>query len=212
MTTGEIIKKYREKLGLTQSELGDKFGVQKSVVAKWESGTVKNLKKDTIQGLATLFNITPLELLGYEVEPHTPSSLKTMNRHIPVYGSIPAGTPFEAINDRLEDVEIPSFLDNKKDLFGLKVIGDSMSRVLPDGCIAVIQPTSELNNGEIGAILVNGDDATIKRFYKLSNSIILESDSYNPEHAPIVILESDGISIKIIGKLIWSCTPAGFYK
>lgn len=65
MKTGEIIKKYRLQLGLSQRELGDKVGVNKAAVQKWESGAVKNLKKEKIQSLSEIFNISPNELLGY---------------------------------------------------------------------------------------------------------------------------------------------------
>lgn len=65
MKTGEIIKKYRLQLGLSQRELGEKVGVNKAAVQKWESGAVKNLKKEKIKSLATIFNISPNELLEY---------------------------------------------------------------------------------------------------------------------------------------------------
>lgn len=65
MKTGEIIRKYRLQLGLSQRELGEKVGVNKAAVQKWESGVVKNLKKDKIQSLSEIFNISPNELLSY---------------------------------------------------------------------------------------------------------------------------------------------------
>jgi len=132
------------------------------------------------------------------------NKVKVMTSKIHVYGRIPAGTPFEAIQDLLEDVEIPSWLAEKKDLFGLKVVGDSMNKVLPDGAIAVLQKTEHLNNGEIGAILVNGFDATLKKFYRLTDSIVLEPLSYNPENKPIIFTE-DSQEVRPIGKLLWYC-------
>ena len=68
MTMGEIIKHHRKELSLTQSQLGEKVGVGKAAVQKWESGMVSNIKKDTIEKLASLFHISPNELLGYSSE------------------------------------------------------------------------------------------------------------------------------------------------
>lgn len=64
MTTGEIIKKLRKEKRLTQEQVGNYIGVQKSAVAKWENGKVNNLKRDTIDALALLFGVQPSYLLG----------------------------------------------------------------------------------------------------------------------------------------------------
>jgi len=201
---GNIIKETREKANLTQLELILKlkeydFEVTQSGLSKYEN----NVNYPTIEFIrvfSKICNVSPLIFIDNVTE----NNFQVMTNKIPVYGRIPAGTPFEAIQDLLEDVEIPSWLAEKKDLFGLKVVGDSMNKVLPDGAIAVLQRTSELNNGEIGAILVNGFDATLKKFYKLTDSIVLEPLSYNPENKPIVFAEGSQ-EVRPIGKLLWYC-------
>lgn len=65
MTSGEIIKTHRLRLGLSQRELGEKVGVNKAAVQKWESGAVQNIKKHTIIQLSEIFGISPNELFGY---------------------------------------------------------------------------------------------------------------------------------------------------
>ena len=65
MTMGEIIKNHRLRLGFSQQELGEMVGVNKAAVQKWESGTVKNIKKATIEKLSIIFKITPSELMGW---------------------------------------------------------------------------------------------------------------------------------------------------
>lgn len=57
MTTGDVIRKLRKEKGWTQQELGDRLGVQKSAIAKYESGRVKNLKRTTIKKMAEIFNV-----------------------------------------------------------------------------------------------------------------------------------------------------------
>ena len=64
MQMGDIIKENRERLGLTQEELGAMVGVNKGAVWKWENGKVQNLKRSVIQKLAAIFQIAPSTLLG----------------------------------------------------------------------------------------------------------------------------------------------------
>lgn len=61
---GQIIKQKRQELGMTQTELGQKMGVGKTAVAKWEAGKVKNLKRDALPLLANILRISPLALIG----------------------------------------------------------------------------------------------------------------------------------------------------
>lgn len=68
MTTGERIKARRQELGMTQSELGERLGIQKSAISKIERGAVVNLKRDTIARLCTVLDCTPSYLMGWETE------------------------------------------------------------------------------------------------------------------------------------------------
>lgn len=63
MTTGEIIKQLRKEKRMTQEELAERIGVQKSAVAKWETGRTQNLKRETLDALAILFGVQPSYLL-----------------------------------------------------------------------------------------------------------------------------------------------------
>ena len=196
--TGEMIKYYRKKLGLTQEELGNYVGVQKSAIAKYENGRIENLKRSTIEKLSELFGILPSELLGIS------ATNNVMSNTTNVIGVIPAGTPLEAIEDIIGEIEYPSRFANKQ-VFALQIKGDSMNKVLPDGCIGLFEKTSTLENGEIGAIMVNGDDATIKKFYRLTDSYVLEPVSFNPEQHPLIIKDGT-VPVHAIGKLIWYCS------
>ena len=63
MDIGRIIRDARLKKGLTQSELGEKVGVQKSAIAKYENGRVVNIKRSTLQGLADVLGLNPSVLV-----------------------------------------------------------------------------------------------------------------------------------------------------
>lgn len=63
MTVGEKIKEQRKALGLTQTELGEKLGVQKNAVSKWETGRVDDIPGSKIRAMAELFGVTPSYLI-----------------------------------------------------------------------------------------------------------------------------------------------------
>lgn len=66
MTMGEIIKMLRVTAKMTQEELGEKLGVQKSAIRKYEKGEVENIKRSTIKKMADLFNVSPCYIMGWE--------------------------------------------------------------------------------------------------------------------------------------------------
>lgn len=66
MTMGERIKYLREKNNMTQDELGELLGVQKSAIAKYENGKVENIKRSTIKKMADIFNISACYLMGFD--------------------------------------------------------------------------------------------------------------------------------------------------
>ncbi len=189
MNAGDRIKELRILNNLTQEELGEKVGVKKAAVQKWESGITKNLKRSTIQKLSEIFDVSPTYVMGMS-NVKNPSTSK----RIPVLGTIAAGLPVMAE----ENIEDYFNIDSKiKADFALKVKGDSMlgAGILP-GDIVFIRQQCTLENGEIGAILM-GDSATLKKFYKDENTIILQAE--NDTFKPIVLTSG---SVKILGKLI----------
>ena len=68
MTTGGRIKGLRQELGMSQAELGEKIGVKTPAIYKYENGLVVNLKRSTIEKLATALNVSPSYLMGFDGE------------------------------------------------------------------------------------------------------------------------------------------------
>ena len=68
MTTGEKIKSLRKLLGLTQTELGEKVGVKKNAVSKWECGRVEDIPTSTVKALANLFSVPTSYLIDDDVD------------------------------------------------------------------------------------------------------------------------------------------------
>lgn len=93
--------------------------------------------------------------------------------------------------------------------FLLRVIGDSMNKVIPPNMLALIDPDVEVQNGDIAAIAVNGFDATLKRFYKFQDGITLEPESYNPEYKTQFYdsKAQEFTPVVVKGKLVWYMAP-----
>ncbi|MBU5424966.1 transcriptional repressor LexA [Tissierella pigra] len=189
MNAGDRIKELRILNNLTQEELGEKVGVKKAAVQKWESGITKNLKRSTIQKLSEIFDVSPTYVMGMS-NVKNPSTSK----RIPLLGTIAAGLPIMAE----ENIEDYFNIDSKiKADFALKVKGDSMlgAGIFP-GDIVFIKQQCSLENGEIGAVLID-DSATLKKFYKENDTIILQSE--NDLYKPIILT---GGNVSILGKLV----------
>lgn len=80
MTMGELIRYHRERLNLSQEELGNKLNpkVKKAAINKWEKGTVENIKRTHIQQLATIFELPPYELMAFDSTPQSNTKEKEL--------------------------------------------------------------------------------------------------------------------------------------
>ena len=176
MNIGDYIKKLRTEKGYSQEELGALLGVQRAAVQKWECGTVKNLKRETIKKLSEIFSVDPSSFIDNDyMSLDNIISLPKMNR-IPILGTIACGTPILA-NENLEgETIIPE--DIKAD-FALRCKGDSMidARIM-NGDIVYIRQQPTVENGEIAAVLID-DEATLKRVYISDNNINLSYTRVN---------------------------------
>jgi repressor LexA len=99
MSTGDMIKKLRIEKGMTLEELGDKVGVGKSTVRKWENGMIANMRRDKIERLADALGISPLDILGNGENKTLPPNISVPAAHgIPILGTICAGDGVYAVH------------------------------------------------------------------------------------------------------------------
>jgi repressor LexA len=149
------------------------------------------------------------ELKITPIHPDKQMKIEGFSKPMPLLGAISAGIPIEMIEVK-EWINVPrEVADCYPNAFLVQVSGDSMSKIIPPNALALIDPTLEVNNGDVAAVAVNGYDATLKRFYKFKDGITLEPESYNPAHKTQFYSEKDQefnpISIK--GKLVWYMAP-----
>lgn len=100
---GKRIKKARAELDLTMKELGMLVGLHESTIKRYEDGKITQLDITKAKDFATALKLDPIALLGWEESEEYNNSVL-----IPVYGSIPAGIPLEAIEDVKGEVDIPA--------------------------------------------------------------------------------------------------------
>ena len=99
---------------------------------------------------------------------------------VSVLGSIAAGTPIEAIQQEVDRVALPEDLQNNGEHYGLKVKGDSMIEAgIADGDTVIIKKVSNVDNGQIAVVLIDDQEATLKRVRKKGNTIALEAANRN---------------------------------
>lgn len=80
MNVGEYIKYLRQEKQMTQEELGAMLGVKRAAVQKWECGRVQNLKRETIQKLSEIFNVSPVSFIEISSDSFHPSNVQSTAR------------------------------------------------------------------------------------------------------------------------------------
>lgn len=183
---------YLDRLGLTQTEFARELGYPETTVSNWFN---KNTypRPDKIQEMANYFGVRRTDLTENNDEQQAP--LKNA-KSIPIIGTIAAGSPLLAEENIVDYFLIDSRVDAD---FGLTVKGESMINAnIFDGDIVFIRKQPYLENGEIGAILLD-NEATLKRFSKTDNSVVLQAE--NPSMTDWPRVYTDG-NISVLGKLV----------
>jgi repressor LexA len=114
-------------------------------------------------------------------------------RDVPLVGSIAAGSPILADEDIEEVYPLPTELVGQEPVFMLRIRGDSMLNAgILDRDYVVVQKQNTARNGQIVAALVDGEEATVKRFEKNDIGVVLhpENESYEP-----MVFSDGGVSI-----------------
>lgn len=200
MSFGNILKKIRQENNLTQEELAKKINTSRSNIANYEND--KNMPSiDMLEKLSKIFGCSIDYLLGKTAE--NSISISDKIYMCPVYGQIPAGEPNwaeECIEGRLPlDPNLMNIVDPEECYF-LRVNGESMNKIIKNGAYALIRKADWVENGDIAVVLVNGYDATLKKFSRQGDFVVLEPMSNDPTFQTQIYTKDT--PIKIIGKYI----------
>lgn len=195
MTIGDKIKIHRKRLGLTQTELGEKLGVKTNAVSKWECNRVEDIPTSKIKAMAALFEVPPSYLIDDDSIPSN-AILFSPSYKAPILGSIPAGYPVLAFEDIEGYADIP--YSDEENYFFLRVNGESMKNAgIHTGDLVLIRRQKCAEDGQVVAARVNGDEATLKRYKRQGSSVLLlpENPDFEPRIVPIKDFETGDAEI-----------------
>lgn len=202
--TSERLKYLMDAKNLKQSDIIERVTsmgeyISKSALSQYVNGqSTPDQRKLTI--LSKALDVSEVWLMGYgDTELRNIKNIvffKPSTKKIPVIGTIAAGEPILAV----ENIEEYIDLDEKISAdFALRVKGDSMVGAnIFDGDIVFIRKQSDVDDGEIAAVIID-DSATLKRVFKFENQVILRAE--NPKYKPI-LLNGDK-SVYIVGKAVY---------
>lgn len=203
MSIGKRIKEIRISKNITQDELALKIGTTKQTIYKYENEIVTNIPSQKIELISNALNTTPDYLMGWSDKstddlysiPGINPIPKTYKR--PRLGTIACGEPILAEENIETYDDIP---DNIKCDFTLVCKGDSMINArINDGDIVYIKQQSQVDNGEITAVLID-NEATLKRVYIYEDKVVLQPE--NTKYPPFVYTKEEMNNIRILGKAV----------
>lgn len=180
--------------------------------ARAYSPTLQELADEFQVSKVTVFeHVEALQRKGYlDRVPHKARSLRLSKgidfpderaTCLPLVGYIAAGVPIEAIEER-ETLDLEEMFISPDETFALRVRGDSMIEdQICDGDYVVVRKRNTARNGEMVVALVDGDQATLKRFYREKNGIRLQPS--NPKYKPLISknVSVQGVVVGVIRQL-----------
>ena len=210
---GKTLKTLRNSRNISATKLSEDLNIHRGSLSNWEPGR-RTPDSEMLLKIANYFNVSVDYLLGNDTDDTDLFNLKGDVRFlkkvkdnemvkIPVLGAIRAGLPLYA-DENIIDYEYvhQEELMMGEETFFLEVKGDSMinARIYEGDRVRIRKQNHLDNNGDIMAVRVNGDEATLKRVYLQENGIALISE--NPKYAPMFYPASEIESgyVEIIGR------------
>lgn len=187
------LRYLRRLRGYSQDYIAERLGYKSfTTIQKWESGVSEPPVKK-VQELSALYGVPMNDLVNVNLEDRSSFVAVQKRNTIPILGRIAAGIPIMAVEhiEGYEDVE-DDLLD-----YALIVKGDSMigARIF-DGDIVYVDKDVEYQNGDIVVALINGYEATLKRYYRYDREIILK-----PENPTMKEQRYNAAEVQLIGKV-----------
>ncbi|MGV3043472.1 LexA family transcriptional regulator [Staphylococcus rostri] len=193
------ISRLMKQNNVDRKQLSKDLKVKYTTLSDWINAKTYP-RIDKIELLANYFSVSKSDL----VEDKEEKVLETLPvKKIPVVSKISAGLPIYSEENLIDYIYFATKnLNSNKEEFGLQVSGDSMDKLFQEGDIVVVEKDSIVENGQLGVVLINGYNATVKRIRYTDDQIILIPESNNPQHYPQVYGSED--EVKIVGKVIAS--------
>ena len=180
------LKRQRLRFDMTQQDVAKKLGITRQAYSNYEAG-LREPDYATLRALSQLFRCSADQLIGNEME--------KCGTRVPILGTVKGGY------DRLVQQEHEGYamadVADADEYFYLRVTGDSMAPQIAAGDLALIHSQQAVDNGQIAVVLLQDDEATIKRVLFAGKNVILQP--LNPAYAPMVL---DGEECRILGRVV----------
>lgn len=198
MKRSERLVRLMRENGHTYRSLSKESGVAYTTIKSMVERDLKNASIDNVMKIAKVLGVTS-DYLSKSEEPENILKINGNFIKIPVVGEIVCDDPILTEENIVEYQNEPADLLPTGELFYLKAKGNSMEPSIPNQSLVLIRVQSDVESGEIAAVLVNGDtEATLKRVKKQNGYLILNPDNSNYE--PIIVDEN--YPARIIGKAL----------
>lgn len=194
------LKKAMNLRNIKQVDLVEKTKIDKTLINKYLAG-VSNAKQDKLTILAEALNVNEVWLMGYDIAME-PINIKTNDKiKIPLLGTVKAGYDYLA-EENIVGYESIDNVSDKENYYALTVTGDSMEPLFSDGDIAIVHKQNDFESGNTCIVLINGDEATVKKVVRMENGIDLIA--MNPYYPKKHFSKEDmqEIPVKVIGKVV----------
>lgn len=201
MNFGEKIKKLRIDNGWNQEYVAQKLNISVPALSRYESGTYEPKSLEIVSDFAKLYNVTSDYLLGLNIDYNNEST--NNKRLLPVLGTVKAGYNYLAEENIIDYIEPNMNITDPANYFGLVVKGDSMAPLFDEGDYLIVHKTDgDFNTGDIGIVLINGDEATVKKLVKTETGIELQA--FNPYYPAkkYTYEEMQNLPVKVIGVVV----------
>lgn len=210
MFLGDLIKEYRTKNKISQRDFAKKCNLSYTYISALEknidyrSGKPISPTLETIRSVAIGMSMSLDDVLKILDDEQPIVINNAYFDMVPVIGNISAGQPITAIENITGYIPIDPRVYNRNttnDLFLLKVQGNSMNLKIKDGDYALISKQNSADNDDIVVAIVNGEDATLKKYKRLNEQFVMLEPMSTENFEPIMIdLRKDNFAI--IGKMI----------
>lgn len=202
MNAGRRIAQLREEKGLSQLEFAHKVNINNSVMNRIEKG-IRPIRDDELIAISKCLGVSIDYLLGNT--PTKAAQPKTAGRgvRIPVLGRVVAGIPIEAVEEILDYEEITPELAATGEFFALKIRGHSMEPRMMEGDVVIVRRQDDVESGDVAIVLVNGNEATVKRVKKQPEGITLiatNTSVYEPHFYSNK--EIADLPVRILGRVV----------
>lgn len=180
--------------------IAEKLNLSPATISRYTNGKMLP-KLATLYQAADILNVSPEWLMG-QSDIKSISHISSKAVKIPVLGTVIAGIPIEAVEDIIDYEEISMEMARKGEYFALKVKGDSMEPKITAGDVVIVRKQNDVDSGEIGIVLVNGSEATIKKVTKFEGGINLVPNNPSYEVKTFTNEQIESLPVNVIGKVV----------